>query len=209
MRFLITAGPTREYLDDIRFLTNASSGKMGFAIAEAALERGHHVDLVTGPVSLEPPKGAKVHRVTTTQEMFDACAGLFPRAGCLIGAAAPADFTPARRVKGKAKKGSTSLTLQLKPTTDILATLGREKKRQLIIAFALEVQRPVTHARGKLISKNADAIVLNSPKTMGALTSDAIILLRRGPSINLCGASKRKLARLLIRLAEQLREGSD
>jgi phosphopantothenoylcysteine synthetase/decarboxylase len=216
MRFLVTAGPTREYLDDVRFLTNASSGRMGYAIARAAAQRGHSVDLVTGPVALRPPSGVRVHRATSAQEMYQAARRLFRRADCLIGAAAPADFTPVRRIKGKAKKAESPLLLRLKPTPDILATLGRAKlarptcggvsrRRQVIIAFALEVQNPLKNARLKLRRKNADAIVLNSPAAIGALRSDATILLRGGARLQVKQATKQRLGRILVALAESLR----
>jgi phosphopantothenoylcysteine synthetase/decarboxylase len=210
MRFIVTAGPTREHLDDVRFLTNASSGRMGYAIAQAAAQRGHSVDLVAGPVSLPDPRGVRVHRITSTQEMYEAARKLFPRADCLIGAAAPADFTPVRRIKGKAKKADSSLTLQLQPTVDILATLGRAKlarrggSRQVIIAFALEVQSPLKNAVLKLRRKNADAIVLNSPAAIGALRSDATILLRNGSRLEVKQATKQRLGRILVALAESL-----
>ncbi len=205
MRFIVTAGPTREHLDDVRFLTNASSGRMGYAIARAAARRGHNVDLVTGPVSLPVPPGVRVHRATSTQEMYEAAKKLFPRADCLIGAAAPADFTPVRRIKGKAKKAESSLALRLKPTVDILATLGRAKSQQIIIAFALEVQSPLKNARLKLRRKNADAIVLNSPAAIGARRSDATILLRTGARLEVKRATKQRLGRILVSLAESLR----
>jgi phosphopantothenoylcysteine decarboxylase/phosphopantothenate--cysteine ligase len=207
MRFIVTAGPTREHLDDVRFLTNASSGRMGYAVAREAARRGHHVDLITGPVALRAPRGARLHRATSTQEMYEAARKLFPRADCLIGAAAPADFTPVRRIKGKAKKAASSRLLLLKPTTDILATLGRRKRRQVIIAFALEVQNPQKNARQKLRRKNADAIVLNSPDAIGALRSDATILLRSGERLELKQATKQRLGRILVALAESLRAG--
>ena len=203
-RILITSGPTRQYLDPVRYLTNASSGRMGFAIAQAAARRGHSVDLVAGPVALPDPAGVRVRRVTSTQEMYEAAKRLFARADCLIGAAAPADFTPVRRIKGKAKKAESSLTLQLKPTVDILATLGRAKSRQVIIAFALEVQSPLKNAVLKLRRKNADAIVLNSPAAIGALRSDATILLRDGSRLEVKQATKQRLGRILVALAESL-----
>jgi phosphopantothenoylcysteine decarboxylase/phosphopantothenate--cysteine ligase len=205
MRFIVTAGPTREHLDDVRFLTNASSGRMGYAVARAAAQRGHSVDLIAGPVALPDPPGVRIHRATSTREMCEAAKKLFPRADCLIGAAAPADFTPVRRIKGKAKKTESSLVLQLKPTPDILATLGRAKRRQVIIAFALEVRSPLKNARLKLRRKNADAIVLNSPSAIGALRSDATILLRSGSSLEVKQATKRRLGRILVALAESLR----
>ena len=205
MRFLITAGPTREYIDDVRFLSNASSGRMGYAIARAAARRGHAVHLISGPTDLPDPPGARVTRVTSTQEMYEAAARLFPSADCLIGAAAPADYTPVRRVRGKAKKTGQALALRLKPTTDILAALGRAKRKQVIIAFALEVQSPVANALLKLRKKNADAIVLNAPAAMGATRSSATILLRDGICITMKGASKERIGHTLVRLAESLR----
>jgi len=204
MRFIVTAGPTREHLDDVRFLTNASSGRMGYAIAREAARRGHQVDLVSGPVALPAPPSVRLHRVTSTQEMYEATRKLFPRADCLLGAAAPADFTPVHRIKGKAKKAEASRMLLLKPTTDILATLGRAKRRQVIIAFALEVQDPLKNARLKLRRKNADAIVLNSPAAVGALRSDATILLRSGARLEVKQATKQRLGRILVELAEAL-----
>jgi phosphopantothenoylcysteine synthetase/decarboxylase len=205
MRFIVTAGPTREHLDDIRFLTNASSGRMGYAVARAAAKRGHSVDLIAGPVALPDPAGVRIHRATSTQEMYEAAKRLFARADCLIGAAAPADFTPVRRIRGKAKKAELSRVLRLKPTVDILAALGRAKRRQVIIAFALEVQSPLKNAVLKLRRKNADAIVLNSPAAVGALRSDATILLRGGARRDVKQATKQRLGRILVALAESLR----
>ena len=204
MRFLVTAGPTREHLDDVRFLSNASSGRMGYAIARAALKRGHCVDLVTGPVSLKPPAGANVVRVTSTQEMYRAAAKRFAKADCLIGAAAPADFRPAKRARGKRKKAGLAPALELKPTVDILATLGRRKKGRLIIAFALEAQRPVAGALEKMTRKNADAVVLNGPAAMGAERSSVAILLPAGDRIDVRNATKTAIAGRIIRLAERL-----
>lgn len=204
MFFLVTAGPTREYLDDVRFLSNASSGRMGYAIARAAARRGHTVHLVSGPVALPGPRGVTVHRVTSTQEMYEATAKLFAKSDVLIGAAAPVDYTPIRRIRGKAKKTGRPLTLELRPTADIVATLGRRKKRgQVVIAFALEVQHPLRNALAKLEKKNADAILLNSPAAMGARRSDAVILLRAGDRLQLLNASKERIGLALVRLAEQ------
>ena len=204
MRFLITAGPTREYLDAVRFLGNASSGRMGSAVAAAAAKAGHRVQLVSGPVDLPNLPGVTVTRVTSTQEMYQACAKLFARVDCLVGAAAPADFRPVRRVPGKQKKTRAPLTLQLKPTVDILATLGRRKKRQVVIAFALEVRKPVANAIKKLRAKNADAIVLNSPAAMGAAKSSVVVIRRDSPRIEAWNATKETIARRLVQLAERL-----
>ena len=205
MRFLVTAGPTREYLDDVRFISNASSGRMGYAVAAAAARAGHRVDLVSGPVNIKPPPGVRLVSVVSTQEMYRAVAKRFPSADCLVGAAAPADFRPARRAAGKPKKASEPRTLEVRPTVDILAALGERKKRgQVIVAFALEVRRPVANALAKMKLKNADAIVLNRPDAMGAARSSASILLRGGERITLRGAAKQIIGRRIVALAEKL-----
>ena len=204
MRFLVTAGPTRELLDDVRFLSNASSGRMGYAIARAALKAGHDVDLISGPVSLKPPAAANVIRVIDTQQMYRAAVKLFRQCDCLIGAAAPADFRPAHRARGKQAKGKLPLTLQLKPTVDILAALGKKKRDQVIIAFALESQRPVANALAKLRRKNADAIVLNTPSAMAVDRSSASIFLKDGTRIAELSATKNLIARTLVTLAGNL-----
>jgi len=204
MRILVTAGPTREHLDDVRFLSNGSSGRMGYAVARAAARAGHAVHLVSGPVALPCPPGVKRIEVVSTGDMYRVAARLFPSCDCLIGAAAPADFTPVRRVRGKSKKSEASLTLRLKPTVDILATLGRRKGRRVIIAFALEVQKPLTHALEKMRRKNADAVVLNAPAAMGAARSTVTLLTRDGGRFVMSNASKERIARRLVRLAEEL-----
>lgn len=204
MTFLITAGPTREHLDDVRFLSNASSGRMGYAIARAAARAGHKVWLVSGPVALRPPVGVRLVRVASTEEMYRVCAKLFPKADCLVGAAAPADYTPVTRARGKSKKRPGIHALRLKPTVDILATLGARKKRQVIIAFALEVQNAVANARRKLIKKNADAIVLNAPDAMGRVRSSSLIITRDGPPTPLHNLTKYQLGRRLVRMSEEL-----
>ena len=204
MHVNVTAGPTREHLDDVRFLSNASSGRMGYAIARAAASAGHRVTLVSGPVALHAPEGVKLIRVISTQEMYDAAARAFVRSDCLIGAAAPADFRPARRIRGKAKKAAGPRSLPLKPTVDILASLGRKKRRQVIIAFALEAQRPVTNALAKLKSKNADAVVLNRPEAMGSAKVDVTVFTRDRKRVDLRGATKDRIARSLVSLAERL-----
>lgn len=206
MRFLITAGPTREYIDDVRYLSNASSGRMGYAIAAAAARAGHEVDLVSGPVDQPAPAGVRLIPVVSTRDMHRATARLFSRADVLIGAGAPADYTPARRIAGKLKKTSDLLRLELKPTVDIVASLGRRKKRgQVIIAFALEVQSPVANALAKMVRKNADAILLNSPAAIGARAETARIFLRAGGERLLRNAPKSRIGRVLVALAEELR----
>jgi len=207
MRIVVTAGPTREYLDDVRFITNASSGRMGYAIARAAARAGHEVDLVSGPTMLEPPRSVRVTHVMTTQEMYEATARLFERADCLIGAAAPADYRPARRARGKPRKPTGPFALRLRPTVDILGVLGRRKGRRVIVAFALEVQDPVRRAVEKMRQKRADAVVLNGPSAMGADRADATVIARDGVRIEMRNASKEQIAARIVRLAEELWAG--
>lgn len=207
MRIIVTAGPTREYLDDVRYISNASSGRMGYAVARAAARAGHKVDLVSGPVAAAPPPGVRVTSVTSTGEMYEAVSALFARADVVIGAAAPADFTPRHRIRGKGKKKRGGMDLQLKPTVDILATLGRRKGGRVIIAFALEVQQPLANALRKLKAKKADAIVLNSPAALGAARADVTIITACGERMTLPNATKTQIARRLVALAESLRKG--
>ena len=138
MRILITAGGTREYIDPVRFISNASSGRMGYALARAAIKTGHTVTLITAPTSLRIPNGVSVTNVETAAQMFEAVKKHFRRCDCLIMAAAVADYTPARPVKTKIKKTGQSITLQLQPTSDILKWAGKHKKEdQIIVGFAL------------------------------------------------------------------------
>ena len=163
---LVTAGPTREYLDPVRFLSNPSTGKMGYALARAAHARGADVTLISGPVTLPPPPGVRVIPVVSTAEMAEA-AWREADADIIIGAAAPADFAPAQQAAQKMKKaGRARLSVDLVPTPDILAEIG-EKKRpgQIIVAFAAETEELEAHATEKLDAKHADLIVAN---TVGA-----------------------------------------
>ena len=132
MRLLLTAGPTREYLDPVRFLSNASSGKLGYAIAAAAAKRGHAVELISGPVELQPPRGVKVTHVVTSQEMFQAASSIFPRCDAAIMAAAVCDYRPAKRSTKKLKKTGDALTVTFRPTQDIAAHLGRRSEERRV-----------------------------------------------------------------------------
>jgi len=161
-KILITAGPTQEPIDPVRYIGNRSTGKMGYAIAEAALRLGADVDLVSGPVSLDPPKGANLIAVQTAQQMFDATTPLFDSCDVAILSAAVADYRPEQVADQKMKKSSDVLTIALKPTLDILKFLGRKKTNQILVGFALETNDALVHAKEKLIRKNCDLIVLNS-----------------------------------------------
>ena len=159
MRILITAGPTREYLDDVRYLSNASSGRMGFAIAEAITAAGHQAVLVSGPVMLTPPAGCEIHQVETTQDLLDTCNRLFIDCQGVIATAAVCDYRPRERFPGKLAKTGVSLELELVETADVLAELGVQKGNRWIVGFALESDEFAhINALRKLKQKNCDAI---------------------------------------------------
>jgi phosphopantothenoylcysteine decarboxylase/phosphopantothenate--cysteine ligase len=158
---LITAGPTYEAIDPVRGITNRSSGKMGYNVAEAALARGAEVTLVSGPVSIEAPSGARILRVRSAAEMFDAVMASLERATIVIMAAAVADYRPARSAHQKIKKNGRRMTVELEPTEDILATVGGAKGDRVVIGFAAETENVVGNARKKLLEKGADLIIAN------------------------------------------------
>lgn len=169
-RALVTAGPTYEALDPVRFIGNHSSGKMGFAIAEALAQQGAHVDLVTGPTHERTNSpDIKVYPVVSADDMYAECAQLFPKADITVLSAAVADFKPAVRADQKIKKNGAALNLELTRTTDIAAELGKLKqKHQLLVGFALETEQEIKNAEQKLVAKNFDFIVLNSLRDAGA-----------------------------------------
>ena len=165
---LVTAGPTCEDLDAVRFLTNRSSGRMGYALAEAAARRGAHVVLVSGMVSLEIPAGVERINVRTTEEMHKAVLANLDQATVVIMAAAVADYRPVAPYQGKLKRGSGRLTIELEPTADILADISRRKGERLLVGFAAETERVAEHARRKLAEKAADMMVANDVTAPGA-----------------------------------------
>jgi phosphopantothenoylcysteine decarboxylase/phosphopantothenate--cysteine ligase len=163
---LITAGPTREKIDPVRYLTNRSSGRMGYALAEAALRRGARVLLVTGPTALNPPGAAELTRVESAEEMHQAVLKLLPEATIVIKTAAVSDYRPKSPASQKIKR-SGAMMLELEPTIDILAEIARHKQSQLIVGFAAETQNALENARKKLASKSLDAIVVNDVSREG------------------------------------------
>src|ERR1700678_690404 len=163
---LITAGPTREKIDPVRYLTNRSSGRMGYALAEAALRRGARVLLVSGPTALTPPGAAEITRVESAEEMRQAVLRLLPEATIVIKTAAVADYRPKSLASQKIKR-SGPMTLDLEPTVDILGEIARHKQSQLVIGFAAETQNALENARKKLASKSLDAIVVNDVSREG------------------------------------------
>lgn len=170
-KVLVTAGPTRESLDPVRFITNHSTGKMGYAVARQAMLRGADVTLISGPVSIAPPPFVKVVNIQSAQELFEAVSGCFGDMDCVVMTAAVADYTPAETKSGKIKKSAdgSDLTLQLKRTTDILRWLGQHKRQgQLVCGFSMETENVLENSRAKLEKKNADMIAANSLRDEGS-----------------------------------------
>ena len=206
MRFLITAGPTREPIDPVRFVSNPSTGRMGFAVAAAALVAGHEVTVVAGPTTVRRPEGVDVVSVTTTREMFDATLSRFDACDVFVAAAAPCDFRPAQPQSAKLKKDGRAMTLRLAPNPDILLEAGRRKGGRVLIGFAMEVRDARANARRKLREKRLDAIVLNSPAAFGAERSSVTLIRADGREENMEHVTKSELAQTLVRLAEDIGE---
>jgi phosphopantothenoylcysteine decarboxylase / phosphopantothenate---cysteine ligase len=195
---LITAGPTQEPLDPVRFISNRSSGKMGYALADAAAERGAQVILVSGPVQLHEPHGVRVVHVRTAREMHDAVMEHLPEAGIIVKSAAVADYHLSQVPRNKVKKTAMRMSLDLDPTPDILAELGRKKGDRLLIGFAAETENLVESARQKLESKNCDMVVANlvNQEATGFESdeNEVVLVLSTGKTIPLSRAPKREIA---------------
>jgi len=198
MRILITAGPTREYLDDVRYLSNASSGRMGYALAECALAAGHEVVLVSGPVDLSPPKGSEFHAVETTQEMKAACLARFDDCDGVIAAAAVCDYKPRNRIAGKIAKTGDPISIEMIETDDVLAHLGGKKANRWVIGFALEAENARENALQKLRAKNCDVVVLNSPQAIGSDANEVELIDPEGKVQTAFTGAKREVAKALI-----------
>ena len=201
MHFLITAGGTREYIDPVRFISNASSGRMGCALAYAALKAGHKVTLITAPTTQRVPAAAKIVKVETAAQMFTAVKKYFNKCDCLIMAAAVADYTPAKPTKAKIKKTGKPLIIRLKPTTDILKWAGKHKKKnQIVVGFALEDKAIRTRAEKKLKEKNLDMIIANSPAAIGSDKTCVQIKMPHTKWLRPSQAGKARIARKIIAL---------
>ncbi|MAT15096.1 MAG: flavoprotein [Planctomyces sp.] len=198
MRILITAGPTREYIDDVRYLSNASSGRMGYALAQAALDQGHEVVLVSGPVDLMPPKGCEFHAVETTEEMKTASVAAFDRCDGVIAAAAVCDYKPRERIEGKLAKTGGPISIDMIETDDVLAHLGAAKGRRWVVGFALESQNARENALQKLRAKNCNWIVLNNPTAIGSLNNEVELIDESGQPIMRWAGSKQEISTQLI-----------
>ena len=210
MLFLITAGPTREPIDPVRFLSNRSSGKMGYAIAQSALEAGHEVVLVSGPVAIAAPPGARVIQVTTSDEMAEAVQSQIADADVLVMCAAVADFKPAHYSLHKIKKQNATRSIELIPTRDILATIVRPAKPMVIAGFAAETEALSENAQKKLREKQCDVIIGNDVSRMDTgLESDdneLVLFFRSGETVVLPRENKLLLGRKLIKILEQIAE---
>ena len=202
MTFLITAGPTREAIDPVRYISNRSSGKMGYAIAGAALDAGHDVILISGPVNLEPPHNAKFISVSTSDEMFDAVDQYADSSDVSVLCAAVADYKPAQVSAVKIKKSTSQLSLELIPTRDILDSLGQRQNRKfLLVGFAAETDHLEANATRKLREKNCDIIVANDARIgMETDENELLILFCDGETKRISRAPKTFLARELVKI---------
>jgi phosphopantothenoylcysteine decarboxylase/phosphopantothenate--cysteine ligase len=204
---LITAGPTREKIDPVRYLTNRSSGRMGYALAEAALRRGARVLLVSGPTALKPPSAAELTLVESASQMHDAALRLLPEASMVIKTAAVADYAVANPSDQKIKRTG-RMTLELQPTADILADIAQRKTSQVIIGFAAETENVLENARKKLRSKSLDAIVVNDVSREGAgFDSDrnAVTIITQEDEIDVPETTKWEVAQRVLDSAVQLK----
>lgn len=199
-RILITSGPTRQYLDPVRYITNASSGRMGAALAGAALDQGHEVIIISGPVSVDYPSAAHVIPVVTTDEMLDAAVETFANCDGAIGAAAPCDYMPRVILEQKISKTGRPLTIELVETADVVATLGQAKTdRQWVVGFALETEDQRFRAIVKLERKHCDLMVSNGPKAIDAAENEVELLDPAGEVIEAIAGTKEHVAARLLR----------
>lgn len=212
MKFLITAGPTREPIDPVRFISNRSSGKMGYAIAQAALDAGHEVILVSGPVSLEPPRGAQVVRVSTGDEMFDAVHAHLDGIDIAVMSAAVADFKPAECSAQKIKKNRGPKKISLISTRDILLSLAGTQKKFLIVGFAAETESLRENALEKMREKKCDLVIGNdvsrADRGLESDDNELTLFYKCGEIRSLPRGKKTRLAKKLVRIFEKLQEKS-
>jgi phosphopantothenoylcysteine synthetase/decarboxylase len=203
MHFLITSGGTREYIDPVRFISNASSGRMGYALARSALVAGHEVTLVSAS-DLQPPVGVDFVGVDSAAEMFAAVKKFFAECDCLIMAAAVSDYTPVKKSKIKIKKSNKDLIIKLKPTTDILKWAGKhKKKKQILVGFALEEANVRARAEKKLTDKNLNMIIVNTPAAIGSEKATVQIKTLTGKWLKMHSATKAAIASRVVRLIER------
>jgi len=202
-RILITSGPTRQYLDPVRYLSNGSSGRMGKALAEAALAAGHEVVIVSGPVGVRYPPSARLLPVVSTEEMLAACVEVFPQCAGLIAAAAPCDYRPRIVAAEKIHKTGAALDMHLIETPDIVGRLSAMKTSQWLVAFALETADHRMRAMQKLQRKKCDLIVANGPASMNSVHTQVEVIDACGCILAAARGSKRKVARTVFRIIEE------
>ena len=209
MRVLVTAGPTQEPIDPVRFISNHSTGKMGFAVARAAMERGAQVTLICGKTSAEPPLFVETVNVTTAAQMLDAVKEHFPQCDILVKSAAVADFTPAEYHDEKVKKKEGAMSLELKRTADILRQVASMKKpSQLVCGFSMETENLLENSKKKLVEKNLDLIVANNLKDKGAgfgVDTNLVTLISMDEALQLPLLSKEEVAHQLLNKLLSLR----
>ncbi len=203
MKIIVTAGPTREPIDAVRFISNASSGRMGYAVAAAAVGRGHEVALITGPTSLPSPEGADVTKVVTALEMRDVVLEKADAADALVMTAAVSDWRFAKSYSDKIEKGSEPFSVELVPTPDVLAEATGRNHDMLAVAFALEMEMDAESALKKMQSKGADFVVLNSVAAIGALKADFAVYSGPGKPVISGEYTKEDLAEALLALVEE------
>jgi phosphopantothenoylcysteine decarboxylase/phosphopantothenate--cysteine ligase len=197
-RILITSGPTRQHLDPVRYLSNGSSGRMGKALAEAALAAGHQAVVVSGPVGVRYPRRAEVISVVSTEEMLAECLRVFPTCAGLIAAAAPCDYRPRTVAARKIRKTGGPLEIELVETADIVAQLGKIRQGQWMVAFALETEDRHLRAMRKLEQKNCDWIVVNGPEAICAVGTRVEVLDASGAVVAALSGAKSRVARGLL-----------
>jgi phosphopantothenoylcysteine decarboxylase/phosphopantothenate--cysteine ligase len=211
VRFVVTAGPTREAIDPVRFISNRSSGKMGYAIVEAALAKKHEVILISGPVGMVPPRGAKNVSIITSDELYAAVHRAIRECDVLVMCAAVSDYKPAAISARKMKKRKTAFALKLIPTRDILVSLPK-RRRYLVVGFAAETHDLTQNAQKKLRAKNCDAIVANdvsgSETGMESDENEVTIFFRNGESQKISRTSKKIIARELVKIIAKMFEKS-
>lgn len=203
-RILITSGPTRQYLDPVRYLTNASSGRMGASLAAAALQLGHQVLVVSGPVLVPYPAGVEQIDVITTDELLQVCRDEFPRCDGLIGAAAPCDYRPVKVATQKIAKTGQPLELHLVETPDVVATLGAAKRSdQWVVGFALETEDQHFRAITKMERKSCDLMVLNGPEAMNSLDNRVEVLAHNGQVLAEIHGPKERVATGILEIIQR------
>ncbi len=212
MRIVVTAGPTREPIDPVRFISNRSSGKMGYALAEAALEAGHEVTLISGPTALACPEGVNFVAITTSDELDEAVHRAVESCDVLVMCAAVSDYKPTSTASQKPEKRSGDFTLPLTSTRDILASLPRENRSCFIVGFAAQTHDLEANARRKLIAKNCDMMIANdvsrSDSGMESDDNEVTIFFRHGASKTISHAPKKIIARQIMKIVFEIAQKS-